>query len=218
MAVIGLFGCQVLVDGKALEERRYEEDDDDSEYPEATEVATRYIEAVPGANFTIKLDVMPGYCFGNADHLGADFKLDGQLQDRPVIAKSHYSKSEGYSYTHFGVYSRTGTESTIRKYHFGNITTRKRFSPQNYLQLTLVFLKTGEPSPSDAIEDLKSKYGQLGSIKVEFWRKALVSEVSYGDVNYGLRATEAVPEKALKGRALTLETRLVALSLGRARS
>jgi hypothetical protein len=149
MAIIDLFECQVLVNGKVLQEYKHnEEDDDDNDYPEGTKVAMRYIEAVPGAKFALKIHVMRGYTFNDAEYLNTDFILDGQLQDNALIEKSSHSRSKGSSYTHFGAYSMTGTEQTIRKFQFGDIVTRKKISGRLDLRLTLVLLKENSPLPT----------------------------------------------------------------------
>ena len=56
------------------------------------------------------------------------------------------------------------------------------------------------------MEELKLKYASLGSIKVDVWRRKTVhtSEGRNGDK---LKTDEVIPEKMLKGRALTLRTR-----------
>lgn len=157
MAIIDLFESQVLVDGKVPQEYRHKEDDDDNDYPEGTKVAVRYIEAVPGAKFALKIHVMRGYTFNDAEYLCTDFILNSQLQDNALIEKSSHSRSKGSSFTHCGAYSMTSTEQTIRKFQFGDIVTRKKISGRLDLRLTLVLLKLGELSPSDTNENLQNR-------------------------------------------------------------
>ena len=74
-------------------------------------------------------------------------------------------------------------------------------------KLTLwLSMSLGEFLASHHVEDLKIKYDQLGSIKVEVWRKNILS-TNRGAEEQKSQALEAVPEKVLKGRALTLRSR-----------
>lgn len=209
MAIIDLFECQVLTDGEAVKEDRYkDEDDEDISYPEGTKVAMRYIEAVPGAKFALKIHAMRGYNFNDAEYLCVQFILVGQVQDDEVVEKSIYSRSKGYSFTKFDAESKNSTGHTIRKFQFGEIVTRKKISRRLDLRLTLVLLKSGELSPSDTNENLESRYGQLGTIKIEFWRGVPYSDVSNARSSPEPEVAEAVPEKVRIKRALTLKARL----------
>jgi hypothetical protein len=66
-------------------------------------------------------------------------------------------------------------------------------------------LGAGELSRIDREEGLKSKYDQLGCIKIEVWRYVVASNKLAQVENWG--PLEALPEKVLKGRALEIATR-----------
>jgi hypothetical protein len=59
------------------------------------------------------------------------------------------------------------------------------------------------------VEDMREKYESLGTISVKVWRKQdfgqRAKDTDTGVKNIG--GIDAVPEKALKGRALSLATR-----------
>jgi hypothetical protein len=67
-------------------------------------------------------------------------------------------------------------------------------------------LNAGELSSADLEYDLKSRYDQLGSIEVEVWRKVARSWGNSGRADRS-KTLEAIPEKTLKGRTITLRTR-----------
>ena len=131
MAIIGLFECQVIVNGEPLPEY----DDDDDERDHSTErveedarskLSVKYVEAVVAANFGIKFHVKPGFSFEEADYLGVRLILDGQFQGGPVVTRLKYlrTKSLGFSETRFG--TRFGNDKEgfrIRKFLFGEIVT-----------------------------------------------------------------------------------------------
>jgi hypothetical protein len=67
-------------------------------------------------------------------------------------------------------------------------------------------LDAGELSRIDREEGFKSKYDQLGSIKIEAWRYVVASKSKLAHVdNWG--PLGAFPEKVLKDRALEIATR-----------
>jgi hypothetical protein len=137
MAVLDLFECQVLVDGQNLLE--YDDDDDGggndegrSEEGASSKLSTRYIEAVSGANFGVKFGVKPGFRFAKDSYLSMIIRVDGQALSNPVISKAMYSNSrgKGYSVIRSGSTSGSGSEWTLRKFKFSEITTSKTLLTQ----------------------------------------------------------------------------------------
>ena len=68
---------------------------------------------------------------------------------------------------------------------------------------------TGEALPDEEVEDLRAVYRSLGTISVRVWRKQRLgirpSKSRTGTTR--LEVTDLVPEKALKGRALSVAAR-----------
>lgn len=127
-AILGLFECQVLVDGRNLHE--YEDDETGngearSEKGTSSKLSTTYIEAVSGANFVVKFGVKPGFRFAKDSHLG-------MIMSRPVISKAEYSRSrgKGYSVIRSGSRSGSGSEWALRKVKSSEITTSKALLTQ----------------------------------------------------------------------------------------
>lgn len=67
-------------------------------------------------------------------------------------------------------------------------------------------LQVGETRASGTADIPRARYDNLGSIKVEVWRKKIISKDGSLD-QYESRLGEVIPEKEVKGRALTLVTR-----------
>ena len=68
---------------------------------------------------------------------------------------------------------------------------------------------TGEALPDEEVEDLRADYQSLGTISVQVWRKQDlgVRPAKSRTSTTKVRVTDPVPEKALKGRALSVAAR-----------
>jgi hypothetical protein len=68
---------------------------------------------------------------------------------------------------------------------------------------------TGEALPDEEVEDLRAEYQSLGTISVQVWRKQhlgiRLAESHTNSTKIG--GPDPVPEKALKGRALSVAAR-----------
>lgn len=116
MAILNPFECTVLVNGVAVEEY---EDDDDSQVSTAHQT-TKYVEAVSGANFTLRLTIQPG-CKIESNHLAWFLYLDGNHGAGIVIDRQEYSEESGYSYNLDSHLSGSGSDWTERKFKFADI-------------------------------------------------------------------------------------------------
>ena len=188
MAILDLFECQVLVDGVPLQEY---DDDEENGQSAATNFVMKYIEATSGANFAVKFHVMPGYQFEDADLFVWEITIDGYVLERPGVDKENFIKSKnvGLSTTRFGSRYGSGSEWFLRKFQFSEIATGEELDPKK-------------------LEELKLKCDQLGSIKVEVRRYQKISMGDEGRTDKS-KTLGPVPEKALKGRALTIATRFL---------
>jgi len=181
MAILKPFECKVEVGGVALEE--YE--DEDTEQPNTTTSLTKYIEAVSGANFSLKLTVQPGWTM-QADFIAWYIDLDGKQCGGGIVKGESYDGSQSCTSVRHGVASGAGDDWTERKFRFADITI-------------------GEMPDDLNPEELKQQYEALGSISVKIWRMKLL------EIKDHLEATRhdslgTVSEKALKGQALSLST------------
>jgi hypothetical protein len=181
MAILKPFECKVEVGGVALEE--YE--DEDTEQANTTTSLTKYIEAVSGSNFSLKLTVQPGWTM-EADFISWHIDLDGKQAGAGVIKSESYDGSRSYTSVRHGIVSGAGDDWTERKFRFADITIGD---------------KPDDLNP----EESKQQYEALGNISVKIWRKRLL------EIKDHLEATRhdslgIVSEKALKGQALSLST------------
>ena len=60
---------------------------------------------------------------------------------------------------------------------------------------------------SDDVSEFKEKYGNLGALRIEFWRCQCLETLSKG--SFSTKYVGVVPEKALKGQPLDVASRLV---------
>lgn len=185
MPRVGHFKVTVEVNGEPATEF----EDDDDEPAESNAVVTKYIEAVSGANFGIKCQVLAGYEF-DTDCLSFAIFLDGTRAGGFEADKSEYDIERG-------------TYSVRRHVSVGEGKSRER------LTYRFADLNTREAFPGERVEDMKAKYKALGTISVQVWRKKIIGykEIHGHDATFNYGSTDIVPEKALKGRALSLTTR-----------
>jgi hypothetical protein len=181
MAILKPFECKVEVDDVALEE--YE--DEDTEQANTTTSVTKYIEAASGSNFSLKLTVQAGWKM-EADFIAWYIDLDGKRSGGGVVESKIYDGSRSCTSVRYGIASGAGGDWTERKFRFADISI-------------------GEMSDDLNPEELKQQYEGLGNISVEIWRMRLL------EIRDHLEATRhdslgIVPEKALKGQALSLST------------
>lgn len=118
MAVLpGIKGIQVRIDVGGKAGREYRCDDDN---PSPATSVTKYIEAVDGANFTIRIIIIPMFKYRSND-LTALIDMDGQTVGRPLITKQtlttqHTTKIDGIDVN-------TGSGWMRRNFMFGNLVT-----------------------------------------------------------------------------------------------
>ena len=115
MAILKTLKCQVCVDSVALEEY----DDDDEQAPAADSV-TKYVEAVAGATFSLKLTVLPGWRM-KCDYLDWYIDLDGTDAVGGIVSHDKYSKSTGFTDERFGVRSGAGCQWNLNRFKFADI-------------------------------------------------------------------------------------------------
>jgi hypothetical protein len=181
MAILKPFECTVEVDGVAIEE--YE--DEDTEQANTTTLLTKYVEAASGANFSLKFTVQPGWTM-KADYIAWYIYLDGTPGGGGIVPSESYDGDRSHTSLLSGVSSGAGNNWTLRKYKFADITT-------------------GDKPDDLTPEEMKKRYEKLGNITIEIWRMKFLRKVDESqEPRHG--ALGVVPEKALKGQALSLST------------
>lgn len=185
MPRIGYFKVVIEVNGEPASEF----EDDDDEPADSDTVVTKYVEAVPGANFGIKCHVLPGYEF-EADYLSFAIFLDGNRTTSIDAMKSKYDSERGMCVVRQHVSVGEGKQREKFAFRFANLNSR-------------------ETLPGECVEDMRTRFKALGTISVQVWRKKVIGYRAsrFRDAIPDNGTTESVPEKALKGRALSLATR-----------
>ncbi|KAJ9609590.1 hypothetical protein H2200_005917 [Cladophialophora chaetospira] len=140
----------------------------------------KYIEALPGAKFAINYSVKGEQGFGAADYLSLSTWIDGLKVTAPMIKAEDYDPQQGFSRRRDGVY-----------------VGRRHMRPYQWTELS-----TTDERPEGTLEDVKAKFAKLGTIRVEFSRKKIVSRTVRSDLT--TLAETLIPEKALKGQPLEL--------------
>ena len=91
-----------------------------------------------------------------------------------------------------------------RNVHFVLTTLPLVWYHPDVLRCRHTYLPAGELSTSANFEALKLKYKEIGSIKIEVWRyKELLHKSDYTRADQK-KALEPIPEKILKGKAISV--------------
>jgi hypothetical protein len=108
---------EVIVDGQPAPEY---DNDDDTEVDTPKSV-TRYIEVVPGGEFSFSIKLQPHFRWKGASCIVARPKIDGKKHTGIILDKSrgHYTGNIT------GEWAGTGDSATQYKFTFANIETRK---------------------------------------------------------------------------------------------
>ncbi len=95
MAILDNIEVRIKCDGEILAEY----DDPDEDAPHDTRTTTKFIEATPGAKFTLEVSIMPGYSFHGTDGVYISRRMDGQRCNPSMISKSPRDASVTHSFT-----------------------------------------------------------------------------------------------------------------------
>lgn len=114
---IGAFEAEVLIEGQPAKEYI----DDKFEQDAAGTTMSKYIQAIPGANFAFRLTVLPGYEFAPAiDFLSIGCLVDGRCSGiRQVLTKSDTSMTR----IRKGFVTRIGGRLKEQKFRFSALDT-----------------------------------------------------------------------------------------------
>jgi hypothetical protein len=213
MAILSFYKVEILVNGVALEE--YDDDDPERRHIPPIPTLVKYVEATSGAEFSIRYVLLPE-CkvdedLGTEDLAWKTF-LEG-TKSQTSVTKCLKLSQHGRQWERKGVEVGRDKEWYFKKYKFADLVTGKLES------IIVIFLAkdtfSGDVDAHVAPEEMRAIYSSLGLIRMEVWRYKEDRWESSGKTpklaqvpDYG-----TVPEKALKGKALSLSTTFVTKSM-----
>ena len=188
MAILGKFEAQVFVNDVRVEEF----DDDDEDDSATNDEVTKYIEAVSGACFEIKILIDPSYHYTEEEAITARVFIDGEYGTGRVKQRADFFVDTIH---------RRSAELKLDGEH--SLDAR---GANTFYKFQFAELETREMGETDDTSKFKEKYGELGTIRITVQREGLD-----GEMRHTARTKEMapVPEKALKGRPLDVATRFV---------
>jgi hypothetical protein len=211
MAILSCFQCQILVNGVALPE--YDDDNDATErtpnQPGLTSV--NYVEAISGAEFSVKYGLLSGWTL--KEDLVWKIYLDGK-HSQSKVKKTAMLVPGAISWVEEGVKVRISDDWYLRKYGFADIVLGKLQCMLHFCRRLGRLNSLGEVANHLSPGEMKTKYSGLGKIRVEAWSYKFDHDYDDEESSSGVRDTGLgiVPEKALKGQALSLSTRSIPTS------
>jgi hypothetical protein len=118
MAILNSFEVTVVVDQEACPEYV---DDETQDTPTSK---STYIEATPGAQFKIQLEIMPGFDFGKANYFRWEIFLDGNSIMKPLCFDWAYRREGYWQDSRGSVREKLGDVWVERKFYFGDAKIR----------------------------------------------------------------------------------------------
>ncbi|ERF76048.1 hypothetical protein EPUS_01381 [Endocarpon pusillum Z07020] len=181
MAILSFYRCQILVNNEAVLEY---EDDTEATPDGPIPTAVKYVEAISGANFSIKFSLFPQSKFEG--ELAMQVYLDGTMTTSVVI-RCGGSSFDNNCWKEDGAIVGRDNEWYLKKFKFADIVT-------------------GDTENHFTPKEMNAKYSSLGLIRVEFWRFDTEYTKSLEESARTIQNPQlgTVPEKALKGKALSL--------------
>ncbi|MCJ1364726.1 hypothetical protein MMC16_003842 [Acarospora aff. strigata] len=178
---------RIVVNGNVAQ--GFNSDDDGSE---DLRIVTRYIEAISAAHFAVQYTIKPPFQF-KCEQLRLILQVDGKEVDRRVCSQAELAKNpHGISNSLAGVTRSQGRTSSIEKFKFSEI-------------------KTGDDTSLVADARIKDQLAGVGTITLKIYRvhKGVFDPRTPSTRTWGdLLELEILPEKALKGQALSHSTSL----------
>ena len=209
MAITEWFECEIYVDGKALPE--FDDPEDAGQNGQRSNnfpTVVKYVEAPANKEFSIRYAVRENYPLSNG-HFHVSFSVDGKSVVGNLLDKRHILP--GASHFKSGVKERNGIRWYERNFKFADLVTSEslllspmpRFMPASNahpLAVDRVVTRTNA-------EALRAQYSNLGliTVKISDFKAEGKAERDTRDNAYDLNIGR-VPEKALKGRPLSLST------------
>ncbi|KAJ9609588.1 hypothetical protein H2200_005915 [Cladophialophora chaetospira] len=184
MAVIDQIKVTVRAGNQTLQEYDLPQDEQDNQ-PVRANTTVKYLEAIANTDYELKCGISAGgFDLGEADYLSFKFYVDGKYTSSYHFRKARYRASAGSAI--ISQVSRAIVDGQWRgiPYRWGELITTEE---QSHLTL----------------EEMKQRYAELGTMRLEVWRKE-GTETRAARPRYLSPARETIPEKALKGKAMDL--------------
>lgn len=184
MAIINKFEVAIESHGGNLPEY----DDNNADQPEW--IRSYYVQASPATRFSIRLTLAPGFAFyPPTDFLTAKIWIDGVRVNSLVLMKHKYCPWRGATVRKSAITVASGDITVKRLLVFGKLGTFEGDTLQNS-------------------NDLNSEYGQLGTIRVEVWRKVTICREKGHSPATTFTGKDSAPETALKGDSKSVSVQL----------
>ncbi|KAI9695581.1 MAG: hypothetical protein M1836_006421 [Candelina mexicana] len=210
MAILNGVEVHIRSEHKNLDEY----DDPEGSQQADPRVVTKYIEAVTNAKFTIAARLRPSFSFGASDGVRIEFRFDGvgSWWGCFIAKKGYVYKRSGHDYKCSFLPRFCTVTKQYRKsgFTFGAIKLSNEAPPFVTTSPTNVGMSLDEESSpsSKPPESLSS----LGTIEVRVRRAHIKKRLTPTSVSISERDDEGVsevPEKLLKGRAISNTVKLV---------
>jgi hypothetical protein len=121
MAILKGFTASIIVDGKVCHEYHDESNDEiDRARDEGSPQISNYIEAIPGAEFTVKVEIPTGLELGNTESLACRAHLDGKWV-RVKVKRYNKYRLQAYNDLFTLSDSLVSDGSSFRKFKFTNM-------------------------------------------------------------------------------------------------
>ncbi|KAF2441889.1 hypothetical protein P171DRAFT_434489 [Karstenula rhodostoma CBS 690.94] len=176
--------AQVFVNGTPVPE--FDNDDDNNDNDNTANSVTKYVEVTTGESFSVQCLLKP--TFLPRHDFCVTLNVDGKYGDSMVYRAVRFVQPSGRRFTFEGKRESTGAGQFLRRFIFSGVTT-------NDSRLVAVS------------DDLKKTLKEVGTIYVKFvW--VTIQGASANQKNQARTFTNlgTIPEKALKGRALSTQT------------
>lgn len=197
---------KVVVNGTPAQE--YDDDDDDQESLGHNAVA-KYIEAISGEEFEVQYELKPSYRLPS-QHLVFEISVDGKLLHNNVVSKEKFAeRGQAWVGSLKGIMRSHGETWSLERFRFSEIKmSQSTCMYSRGAQLN----KAGDDQAESANTDLKLATAEVGTITLAVHRKTKGVLHKAGTRGSGwhwdeLKELGTLPEKTLKGRALTHSAR-----------
>lgn len=198
----------LVIDGVAMQE--HEDQEAENEHPFSNhKTVTRYVQAVSGANFSVDLHMQQHFPYKHHD-IAVRLLLDGAVAKQPIIEKGRLQSR--FTHKFKGIEKLINGQWQLNRFAFADLRTCKSTPDSGVHTIYAACMMKANPKSADGAPkaDLKEKLSRMGEATVELSRVAVVGQAyaatgaSYD--TYTPAVNGAVPEKALKGRAISSHT------------
>ena len=203
MAILKGIEVSVVIDGKALTE--YDDEDAANENSDHPSEVSKYIEAIPDAEFSIDITMPRSYNFA-MNHLSFRLSLDGTLVRNRVYPKAHLKRlRKDWHENIAGSPMKNGEKCYLRPFKFNDIKIGK--TTLNMLMFHQLRYSV-EASSSTAGSERSNGVAKLGTITLDVFEVEVTGKEYIASSGApSLSQSSEIAEKELKGRNVTLQSR-----------